>query len=95
MYFTPLVAQIGTDMSSYTVNEFNQDLWFEVTILNSVQKAPGQSCDIQVSTVDATAVGEKLRCLQTVFIICQLIDEFIFTLCRWSGLCTTQQNCYN
>ncbi len=59
MYFAPLVAQIGTDMSSYTVNEFNQDLWFEVTIVNPpIQKAPGQSCNIPVSTVDATAIGE-------------------------------------
>ncbi len=91
--FHSSVAQIGTDMTSYTVNEFNQDLWFEVTIVNPpIQKAPGQSCDIQVSTVDATAIGEQLRIYCGT---CSSLSLTNCTPCRWSGLCTTQQNCHH
>ncbi len=46
-------------MDSYTVNEFNQSLWFEVGIVNPpIQVALGQGCIIQVLAVDGSAIGE-------------------------------------
>ncbi len=41
------------------MDEFNTSLWFNVTIVNPLlELAPEQSCIIQVSTVDGSAISE-------------------------------------
>ena len=53
------VATVGTDQPSYTVNEFDGSLWFNVSIIAG-QKAPGEQCEIQVGVVDDTATSKEM-----------------------------------
>ena len=60
MDVSPLpVATVGTDQPSYTVDEFEEDLYFNVSIIAG-QKAPGRQCEIQVGVVDDTATGKEM-----------------------------------
>ena len=51
------VADVGTDQTSYTVDEGvgQLEVWISIT---SGQKAPGLECQIQVVTRNESAVGE-------------------------------------
>ena len=64
--FSPLVAEVSIDPSSFTVWEHNESVWFDISISGGVQKAPGQQCEILVYTVNGTATGkcavEVYRC---------------------------------
>ena len=62
------VANVGTDQTSYTVFEDVGQLEVQISI-TSGQKAPGQECEIQVTTTDGSAVGELEITIQILYLL--------------------------